>query len=699
MAQGSNQITINQEIAVTTSDANHTTGAPSRGFFASPSPRYARSQTHLSKSSAVQEASSSDPNVLHDVFGLAGTEKPERNMMRARRHGPGAGRQSTSVDDLIDFLRNQAPPPDNFMSIPELLDTRDNTSQPSQRDGWKRGLRLASLGSLRRKAASTRQSPNQIKLPDSAIAGTTIGGHRHIAISIPVEYLPFGPLPRCQYPVFPPHHPVHGPRPDAGRHRAGDLHGDLRGEPANSGGQPHRDPHRDSYGSSSRDSDSVLRFTDKKGVVTVLRTVSEAKHPSSHGERRDESPVIPLAQRQKLHHATTIATQSGRQELPCPLPKRLGAYGATTPGPSESIDKIVHDDRHLMGTSVATQTVPAITITAQEDRPAKQGSAAEVPQPNRASRGTTPPKIRLDERKSRRERVREKKRRDIEASRSSHSSRASTPRRKTENTVSSPTSTSVSSGDGESMIIPASICGPSEVATIVVPDVKPPTPIECSKIIAQPPAPMRPRDKITLVATSTEDEPSPPTTSQRGSDQDGEEETEPAWERKREGRQERGRESEDDGPPSASIQRRGTLKTSYEVQRELRMHDMERRMRRLERNGDIWLRAIVPMLNNLNQTLVMMHDDRLERSARRGRSPGSTRQSQRRLSAPIQGTLLDPETIEADVTGDGDSSVSGLETIEPIIRELQGASRVSMESSRGVIDDDDEDDGSMFGSF
>ncbi|CAI4211362.1 unnamed protein product, partial [Parascedosporium putredinis] len=51
-----------------------------------------------------------------------------------------------------------------------------------------------------RRSKSAPRKPVPIRLPDTAVAGTTIGGHRHIAISIPVEYSPFGPFDRTQYP-------------------------------------------------------------------------------------------------------------------------------------------------------------------------------------------------------------------------------------------------------------------------------------------------------------------------------------------------------------------------------------------------------------------------------------------------------------------------------------------------------------------
>src|SRR5689334_1979083 len=93
--------------------------------------------------------------------------------------------------ELIDFLRNHAPPSGNFMSIPDDISDED-------RGRW---YRLRKLG-RRRSSRSLSKTPQTIRLPDSAVSGITIGGHRHIAISIPLDASPFGRTPRSQYPVY-----------------------------------------------------------------------------------------------------------------------------------------------------------------------------------------------------------------------------------------------------------------------------------------------------------------------------------------------------------------------------------------------------------------------------------------------------------------------------------------------------------------
>ncbi|KAK8873783.1 hypothetical protein PGQ11_004297 [Apiospora arundinis] len=95
--------------------------------------------------------------------------------------------------DMLEFLR-RTPPPDNYMSVP------DNFSISSSEDEkWKSKFKV--FRSKRKSRRKRRKAPI-IRLPDTAVAGQTTGGHRHIAISIPLEYTHFGPDPPTQYPVF-----------------------------------------------------------------------------------------------------------------------------------------------------------------------------------------------------------------------------------------------------------------------------------------------------------------------------------------------------------------------------------------------------------------------------------------------------------------------------------------------------------------
>ena len=136
------------------------------------------------------------------------------------------------VGDLVTFLRDRPPPPWNLMSTPE---------DDGRRSRW-------SKLPFRR---NREPSPKLTRLPDSAVAGTTTGGHRHIAISIPREH----EAGSTQYPVYSPTGPLHKNRVPAS---------------------------------------PVRTFVDGKGTVTVLRTVTEASNESSTRSRGTSTDLAML---------------------------------------------------------------------------------------------------------------------------------------------------------------------------------------------------------------------------------------------------------------------------------------------------------------------------------------------------------------------------------------------------------------------
>ncbi|KAI1261531.1 hypothetical protein F5Y18DRAFT_431117 [Xylariaceae sp. FL1019] len=93
--------------------------------------------------------------------------------------------------DLIQFLK-KPPPPSNYMSLP------DSFSSSSEDDKWHKLKHKV----LRQQRKTRRHRPPTIRLPDSAVAATTIGGHRHIAISIPLQYSHLAALSAPQYPIY-----------------------------------------------------------------------------------------------------------------------------------------------------------------------------------------------------------------------------------------------------------------------------------------------------------------------------------------------------------------------------------------------------------------------------------------------------------------------------------------------------------------
>ncbi|KAL8417116.1 hypothetical protein RB596_007290 [Gaeumannomyces avenae] len=146
-------------------------------------------------------------------------------------------REVQEIRELAEFLRNRTPPPENFMSRPDdAMSSRSASPEPpkSRSQLARRWCALKSVFALRRRKvhkdeqkgrarrASADLAPTtittaaiahplprrpktaQFKLPDSAVAGTTIAGHRHIAISIPVQHSHLGPEPKSQYPVYAP---------------------------------------------------------------------------------------------------------------------------------------------------------------------------------------------------------------------------------------------------------------------------------------------------------------------------------------------------------------------------------------------------------------------------------------------------------------------------------------------------------------
>ncbi|KAI3320802.1 hypothetical protein HD806DRAFT_524488 [Xylariaceae sp. AK1471] len=100
--------------------------------------------------------------------------------------------EAESSIDLIQFLKKTPPPPTNYMSIPEDFS--------SSKDDKCEKLKVK-VFHFRHQRRGRKSHPPLIKLPDSAVAATTIDGHRYIAISIPIEYSHLAPLPSSQYPV------------------------------------------------------------------------------------------------------------------------------------------------------------------------------------------------------------------------------------------------------------------------------------------------------------------------------------------------------------------------------------------------------------------------------------------------------------------------------------------------------------------
>jgi hypothetical protein len=148
---------------------------------------YASASTSANPQHQFQRSPGADTTGKPSVLGLYLThpEVSARLRMLARttdRYEDGF------IRELAEFLNETSPPMSNYMS---LADQWSASSSDSEREHKWRLLR-GSKKKVRTKKASIvrRRRPVSIRLPDSAVAGTTIGGHRHIAISIPNEYYP-----------------------------------------------------------------------------------------------------------------------------------------------------------------------------------------------------------------------------------------------------------------------------------------------------------------------------------------------------------------------------------------------------------------------------------------------------------------------------------------------------------------------------
>lgn len=116
-------------------------------------------------------------NRINDMLRLDSLSHAERRTEES---------DTSSLKTLIDFLRNTPPPPGNFMSVPDASD-----ETPEQH---RKRLTLWPFRKKSKNREKSEKAPGLIKLPDSAVAGTTIGGYRHIAISIPIEYAHLEPV-------------------------------------------------------------------------------------------------------------------------------------------------------------------------------------------------------------------------------------------------------------------------------------------------------------------------------------------------------------------------------------------------------------------------------------------------------------------------------------------------------------------------
>lgn len=715
---------------------------------------------------------------LHGTYDRDDIESQNREDMRA----------------LIEFFKNTAPPSSSFMSKPY-----DNEED---RGRWSAFRDLA-----KKRTKSMGRPPQQIHLPDSAVSGTTTGGHRHIAISIPLEASPFGERPRSQYPVYskdtelPPLPP---PKP------------------------------------------SIKTFVNEKGVVTVLRAVAEdheadtvpnsaasyrthSREPSSRPtsehksisrshsqqsksslrERRPDGTRAlppPLAERPLLQNRsrtvslengyTRSRSSSGGSAFPYPnsefrravYPARGSSMAANrkTHRPADSIDSIIAQQherspspipavpqlpRRMGNRRPGTREGPPVSLTTcplgRKSTPNLRGDYTDMVEPSyevpkRGTRVTVitdkPVVTQMDDSPpptpvsamNRRDKVKDKKRRDMEAARlareSKHMSQA-------DSVMSDQRSSSQSLAKEQEPVSQPKLTGIMVVVNVEPesePVEEPSTEAEQNvdedaedemetEPTASRVAEMRPESLLALysnrdsipnreTASPSPDpselnlnepgplvktgNPTPPDSTNNSPAQRFGFDDRTSLTRRREWSafREQERKRRETEQVNTKVQKLAAAGMSYErikalnpeekmvklyeAYREHRMLDIDRRLRRLERNGDAWMQSLIPLLDNMNRNMETMNtrreqellrdcasDDEMSVEPERFNRMAENRRLTRRSSLS-QGRMQEQmnrcqKTVSWDIGNDnGSNDSNGLGALDSIMRELAAESRM-----------------------
>ncbi|KAJ4263958.1 hypothetical protein NW762_005996 [Fusarium torreyae] len=707
------------------------------------------------------------------------------------------GEPHDGLAELIDFLRNHSPPSGNFMSIPDDISAED-------RGRW---YRLRKLG---KRSKSLSKSPQTIRLPDSAVSGTTIGGHRHIAISIPLDASPFGRIPRSQYPVYQHRNvkpvtsqyaPTRAVLNDKGvvtvlRTVTEDRESTPSVSPANSQlllstipqisqntttGGPYP-PGTNNSSNHARASEHLnLLATPPPRVVTPdqVRQANEQSREfqdrnqgslyqassSSHDKVPSRSPSSTGGRFVHLGDLSIDAMMS-QPNMTEPQPastssaRPVSQDGSYQPSLSKSImtisenDPIIAEARPVETKPVAAkesrirsspkqpEEPPITVITKSPLRVSREISA------KRSSKDTTlTPEVKSSQ--NRRDKVRDKKKRDMEAASLKRRSmifnlpeskpevEKETTKELAEDNTEQPPPLPLRSPQRQSMcpIMVVANVKPSPPPSSGLPE----SPVKPSSTHSEP-ARLIPKSKTSEPILKHREEgtsdrpvsPSPvsymnefptPPESARSSPVHKEGSLDrTSLSRRREWNAARDERKRGEAVSNMSPRPRGRRLASakdepedskvpavekevlrrYEAYREYRIREMERRVRRLERNGDVWLRALVPVLDNLNRTLAHNQDEKPARAQgwvsddERSRFPSSSqiRPSSRGRMMARAGTS-EKEFLEQLVktraeleAGSVSDDMSGFDTIEPLMRELAGRSRLSFEARSLGMDDE-----------
>ena len=665
------------------------------------------------------------------------------------------------VAALIDFLRNHPPPPDNFMSTPYGAD-----------DEGERG-RWSKIKKMGKRSKSAPRAPQNLRLPDSAVSGVTIGGHRHIAISIPLNASPFGEDMRSQYPVYaqrdlsmgtPSKEPLRTYTNDKGVvtvlrpvTEVSESSISLPSQPRSpcSGGQwPLSQGGTTSHASGHRPSGSLGRKPhDYIGILptrfdTPLLDDSSAPWnlaPSREGSRRGgQSPTFQrsayptrsssMTAGRNMRHPASIDGLISQPE--CRRNASCGHRNFNAPAPvtNGAVSKMYVPTKYIAKESKPNEPINLAPIVAKR-RPStaepqdSSGPKLTVISDNPiVSRMADSPPSTPGTPKSRKEAVRDKRRRDMEAVRSAKHKKTQSRQQDTGETETSRPANQLN-GDARGGAERDSNEKPAPQLTMssvmVVMDMEPCLSLDEraslepqeTSLASEPPSDAQPdRSKPLLPGKGTP--PQNRDTTDRTSltrrrewkairEQERNARDAMALARAKAQKLASGGMSYESGDGS---EKDNEVLRLYEAYREHRLKDMERRLRRLERNGDVWMKALVPVLDDMKRVMAAAaaneeprdadgdwaltaneeprdadrdwaSDDeassmvqRVGRDAERRKVTRRTSMSQGRLLEKLAKPQQEDEGSWSDDVSKSDD-FSGLGTIEPLMRELAGEAR------------------------
>ncbi|KAL7816626.1 hypothetical protein V8C26DRAFT_85744 [Trichoderma gracile] len=657
---------------------------------------------------------------------------------------------------LAEFLKTHEPPTSSYMSVP--FGHADDKDQESK---WSR------FKALKKRSKSVPRPPQNIQLPDSAVSGLTIGGHRHIAISIPLEAVPFssdpastpqkpanasdqtnnekaegtrnehGALsrnyvvqtyseengtvtvlpaattevrarskapPSHRFSLFPPQSTSMSPTslpqrcslPPASNVSHDRLHNQPTGmptdEPMGSSARSKRDSKHSSYSTISpkRTDPPTPTHIALYAQGTAAWGAGAAQSPphsptktNTQRSARASSMVITTTGQKHLHPALSPSidgrlsvangvelVRDGYNKKPLPKPpavtdprakqKRKSGVGYPSPITEELTDGSTRSNRRSVRRAISSQSM----MPASPEIPSRPSTAGSI--------------------QSRRDKVREKKRRDMEAVRNAKALKDLQRRQSVDQQ-------NGHEGGGQSHDASGNMQQPLSNAKVQEEDGRPRmssinTLCPVVVVVDLQPSPGLPDDKSAQKASPP---PSPLPMPSPSPDKN------------------QMRISRDIDSELYLQQKRNMMDEQilrlYDSYHENRLRDVERRIRRLERNGDVWLRALVPVLDDMSRNLKSIQpssrinrdadangdgrgwasDDevsgasaeRKARSTKRAKTP--TRRaslSRGRIMAGLIGRRLASDDSGSDTMSRSDE-VGGLGIIEPLMRELAGEAR------------------------